>query len=142
MAFLTRTMVLATVFAAACGDATGIVHRGPVLRTEQAEYSIQDAREGKIGLVLLNAGTTPLMMTGCPTAPDAHLERFDEGWPEPSGSICLGIYTVDFITLAPGESRSFSSSAYQAGRYRIRVPLGADADGHARAVFSNEFIVR
>ena len=128
----------------ACSSPTAAVMRADLSAvSDHATYVLADGAVPAI--TLRHDGGPAVVISGCPEAPAAVLERRDEtGWAEEatSGIICPGIYTLETDTLRGGASRTFSFAAYRRGRYRVRVLVGPDPGAPQRSVLTNEFEVQ
>lgn len=117
-----------------------------VLRVQSSEPSYVLAASTPPRFTFRHHGGPDIVISGCPEAPSAILERKDETgkWVEEAtrGIICLGIYTVQVDTLSAGEEREFTMPAWRAGRYRLRVLAGPSPGRPERTVLSNEFDVQ
>lgn len=135
---------IALAVLAACSSPTAAVMRANLgAVSDHATYVLA---EGAVAAITLrHDGGPAVVVSGCPEAPAAVLERREAaGWSEEAsrGIVCLGIYGTETDTLRGGTSRTFAFTAYRRGTYRVRVLIGHDVAAPQRSVLTNEFDVR
>ena len=128
----------------ACSSPTAAVMRANL--SAVSDHATYVLAEGAVpAITLRHHGGPAVVISGCPAAPAAVLERRQEaGWDEEatSGIICLGIYTLKTDTLRAGSTRTFPFAAHRRGRYRVRVLIGPEVGAPQRTVLTNEFDVQ
>lgn len=126
-----------------CGSPVSLTDRAALLvESDAASYELAD--KAVPSFTLEHGGGPDVVISGCPEAPSAILEReTPAGWTEEGsrGLICAATQTLQVDTLASGESRTFQMAAWRTGTYRIRVLIGRSAAAPERTLLSNEFDV-
>lgn len=136
---LFRVPLLAPLLA--CGSPSSPPSRAALLvESGMPSYEL----EGKASptFTLRHEGGAQVVISGCPEAPSAILERQAEsGWTDEAtrGMVCPSVYQLQVDTLTDGESRHFALAPWRHGRYRVRVIIGASAASPERTILSNEF---
>lgn len=127
----------------ACDGATS-----PVLRAALRADSDRSTYVLTVGpppaITLHHTGGPAVVISGCPEAPSAILERRTAtAWAEEAtrGMLCLATLESERVTLAPGQARTFAVAPWRAGTYRVRVLIGPSALDPQRTILSNEFDV-
>jgi len=128
---------------AACeSPASPATHTSLLIETSQPSYSLA---EGSAAVITMrHHGGPPVVVSGCPSAPSAILERrAADSWTQEAtrGMICPGIYTTQVDTVGDGETRQFSMAPWRSGHYRVRVLIGTSASSPEWTILSNEFDV-
>ena len=135
--------VALTVFSACSSPTAAVMRANLSAGSDHATYVLAEGAAPAI--TLRHDGGPAVVISGCPAAPAAVLERREEaGWDEEatSGIICPGIYTLETDTLRAGSTTTFPFAAYRRGRYRVRVLIGPDVAAPQRSVLTNEFDVQ
>lgn len=98
----------------------------------------------RLTFTMRNAGTSPVVLTGCPSAPAFALEEELAQWFEVAsvGVVCAAIHVPEHVTLAPQATITRTFSVGKPGRYRIRMYFDDPRDGATRGVASPAVDVR
>jgi hypothetical protein len=135
---------MALAVLSACSIPTAAVMRADLSAvSDHATYVLAEGAAAAI--TLRHHGGPAVVISGCPEAPAAVLERrAATGWAGETtrGITCLGIYTMETDTVRGGASRTFSFTASRPGTYRVRVLIGTDPGAPQRSVLTNEFDVQ
>ena len=127
--------VAAALLAAACSSSTGPA--GPVsVRLGDGSFMRTSGGAAAIAYSVANDGTVAARLTGsCGEDPAPRVERHRGGaWSQYAGGICLGIYPIGTVVLAPGAARQGSVSLVDPGEYRL--VLGTDQGVVASTAFT------
>src|SRR6187551_1505467 len=140
-----RLLLFPVLVCTACND--GLTESsGPTLRvaTDSAAYTRTETGEAVARVTLQHNGGRAVALTGCPRPPAVYVERATSvRWEEAysAGIGCFAIYSPSTVALSANSSLVFAVSAYQPGRYRVRVLIGPDPAAPEATVLSNEFVV-
>ena len=120
---LTAQMTVASaLLAAACSSATAPA--APVsVRLADASFTRSAGSAVTVSYSVANDGTVAIRLTGsCGDDPAPSIERRTGGaWSQYAGGMCLAIYPIGAVVLAPGAARQSSVSLADPGEYRLVV---------------------
>lgn len=111
--------------------------------SEHPTYALADAPQPQV--TLQHGGGPAIVLSGCPEAPAAILERRGaQGWMQEGtrGVFCQAVYTMELDTITAGAARQFRIGVSRAGTFRVRVLIGPDPAAPQRTVLTNEFEVQ
>ena len=132
---LTARIVAAALFVAACSTSTAPA--GPMsVRLADASFRRTAGSAATVAYSVANDGTAAIRLTGsCGEDPAPSIERRTGGaWSQYDGGMCLAIYPVGAVVLAPGAARQSSVSLIDPGEYRL--VFGTDRGRVASTAFT------
>jgi hypothetical protein len=100
-------------------------------------------RGSPISFALNNTSGRTVFVAACGDHVTVILERSQgAGWQNYASGICLAIYSMVPVTLAPGALREETTTVQDSGRYRLRILVGTDLRNVNLGVVSPPFDVR
>lgn len=115
------------------------------INTQASEFVISPSRGSvSVPFKITNRDATSTFIARCGDRIMAALDRREGGtWVQHSGDACLTNVAMAPVEIAPGQSLEATREIREAGQYRLRIGVSADAsDQPAWTPASNPFSVR
>ena len=142
--FRLSSLIAAAALLGACSNPTWSDNAIEVSVSGESFQRIGSPAAATVPFTVENRSSGSIFVGRCDEAVMTGLDRLDgENWVEYSGDLCLAIYPMDPMEIAPGSSRAASRAVLEAGTYRIRISAAlARSAVLDHAIVSNQFEVR
>jgi hypothetical protein len=110
------------------------------LVVEDTTFSIDEGGRGyAVPWIVENQGTEPVHLSRCGDSLLFEVERWENNtWVNAKAAVCITIYTMTPLPLAPGQALQGLQQISTPGHYRLRLGVSEHADGKRSSVVTSE----
>lgn len=129
----------------ACDDTTGPSDSGLRLSTLEDRLVLPAQGVVDVSFTITNRGETSAFLSRCGDRIMSAIDRkgSDGSWAQYNGDMCLAIYDMSPLEIAPGESLHGMRGLHEVGTYRLRIGTSSNPSATAQwTTVSDSFTVK